>query len=73
MAYDYRKLLGKIVEVFGKQYVFADKMDWSERTCSLKLCGKVEWKQSDISKACGILEIPINDISTYFFNQKVLC
>lgn len=70
MAYDYRKLLEKIVEVFGKQYVFAKQMNWSERTCSLKLGNKVDWKQSDIVRACEVLGISVNDISTYFFCKK---
>lgn len=37
MSYDYSKLRGKIVEVFGKNEPFATAMDMSERTLSLKL------------------------------------
>jgi hypothetical protein len=71
MAYDYRKLIGKIIEKYSKQYVFAEAMDWSERTCSLKLTGKIEWKQSEILKACKLLCITEIDICTYFFALKV--
>lgn len=40
MAFNYNKLSGKIVEVFGTRYNFAKAMGWSERTLSLKMSGK---------------------------------
>ena len=72
LQYDYKKLVGKIAEVFGKQYLFAQKMGWSERTCCLKLNNKIEWKQSEILRACELLGITDAEICTYFFTQKVL-
>lgn len=72
MPYDYRKLLGKITEKYEKRYAFAAAIGWSERTCSLKLNGKKQWKQSEMSEACKLLDIPVCDIATYFFTQKVL-
>ena len=51
MAFDYSKLRGKIVEIFGTQSCFAVAMGWSERTLSLKLNGLRTWKQPDICKA----------------------
>jgi hypothetical protein len=72
MSYDYRKLIGKISEIFGKQYAFAKAIGWSERTCCLKLNSKIDWKQTEIIKACALLHIDEADISTYFFNLKVL-
>lgn len=72
MTYDYRKLMGRIVEKFVKQYAFAEAMDWSERTCSLKLSGKIEFKQSEITKACKLLGIKDSELCTYFFTLKVL-
>ena len=50
MAFDYSKLRGKIVEIFGTQSCFAVAMGWSERTLSLKLNGLRTWKQPDICK-----------------------
>ena len=41
MAFNYAKLLGKIVEIFGTQRKFAEAMGLSERTISLKLNGKM--------------------------------
>ncbi|MDO4307239.1 MAG: DUF739 family protein [Eubacteriales bacterium] len=69
--YDYRKLSGRITEICGTQYNFAKKINLSERTVSLKLSGKVEFKQGEITKACKILQIEENEISDYFFKQIV--
>lgn len=67
MPYNYSKLLGRIVEKVGTQSKFADKMGLSERTISLKLNGKVGWKQSEISLACHVLDIHETEIPAYFF------
>lgn len=71
MAYDYSKLKGKIKEVCSTQYAFAEKMGISERTLSLKLSGKVDWKQKDIIKAMDILRISKDEVEQYFFKTKV--
>lgn len=67
MPYNYSKLLGRIAEMVGTQGNFADKMGLSERSISLKLNGKVGWKQCEIVKACEVLEICDGDIPSYFF------
>lgn len=71
MAFNYNKLKGRIVEMFGNQIEFAKAMEWSERTLSLKLNGKVSWKQSDILKAVKLLKLSENDIQEYFFTIEV--
>ena len=71
MAYDYSKLLGRIVEKYGTQSNFADAMGLSERSISLKLNGKVGWKQHEIVKACEILDISADDLCKYFFTLWV--
>lgn len=71
MAFDYNKLRGRIVELFGNQGEFAKAMNWSERTLSLKMNGKVSWKQTDIVKAVELLKLSDNDIKPYFFTLKV--
>lgn len=71
MAFDYRKLKGRIIEKFGSQINFSKAMEWSERTLSLKMNGKVSWKQPEICKAIKLLELSENDIKEYFFNPKV--
>lgn len=71
MPYNYAKLLGRIVEKVGTQSCFADKMGLSERSISLKLNGKVGWKQSEIAKACEVLSIRDDEIPSYFFATQV--
>lgn len=71
MAYDYSKLLGKITERVGTQAMFAERMNLSERTISLKLNGRIGFKQDEIIKACNILDISPEMISDYFFKAKV--
>lgn len=69
VAFNYAKLTGKIVEKYGTQLRFSEAMGLSERTISLKLNSKVEWKQGEISRACAILGISSDDIPAYFFAQ----
>lgn len=71
MSYNYSKLLGRIVEKVGTQGKFAERMNLSERTISLKLNGKIEWKQNEIANACQILDIQEREIATYFFALEV--
>ena len=71
MAFNYNKLKGRIVEMFGNQIEFAKAMEWSERTLSLKLNGKVSWKQSDILKAVKLLKLSENDIQEYCYTIEV--
>lgn len=71
MAYDYKKLSGKIVEVCGTQAIFAKKMKLSERTISMKLNNKIAWKQTEIQKAVEVLGLSDMDIQVYFFTLKV--
>ncbi len=71
MAYDYSILNGKIVEVCKTRSEFAKRMNISERTLSLKLGGKVSWKQPEMVRACKVLNIPHKDIPSYFFKLKV--
>ena len=68
MAFDYRKLRGKIVEKYGSQSEFSVVM---ERTLSLKMNSKVPWKQKEICKAASLLDISDGDIGDYFFATRV--
>ena len=67
MPYNYRKLLGRIVEKCGTQAAFAEKMELSERSVSLKLNGLRPWKQEEIARACTVLDIRETEIPAYFF------
>lgn len=63
----YRKLKGKIKEVFDTQEAFAEAMGMSKTALSQRLNGSVEWKASEIAKACDLLHIPLADAFLYFF------
>lgn len=67
MPYNYAKLLGRITEFCGTQAKFAEALGMSERSVSLKLNGKVGWKQSEMAKACEVLRIEFTEIGKYFF------
>ncbi len=71
MAFDYSKLRGKIREVFGTQSKFAKAMGLSSVTLSAKLNNTVAFTQSEINRACELLQIPLEFIPIYFFTEKV--
>lgn len=68
LKFTYRKLRGKIVEVFGTNYRFAEALDISENSLSKKLNGKTNFNQSDIIEWCSLLNIPIEEAGIYFFS-----
>ena len=70
LDYDYSKLKGKIIEVFGTQRDFAKAIGISQQTISYKLNGLAEWAQEDIEKTISALGIPANEIHIYFFTKK---
>ena len=50
----FRKLQGKIKETF-------------ETTITAKLKGRIDWKRTEMRKACELLGIPIEKVYEYFF------
>ena len=71
VKFDYSKLKGRIREIFDTQSAFADAMGISAITLSAKLNNKVQWKSSEIDKACELLKIAKEEIPIYFFTPKV--
>lgn len=71
MKFNYSKLKGKIVEVFGTQRNFATAIGLSERSVSLKLNNITEFSQDEIFKIVQALGIDWNQIHDYFFTQYV--
>ncbi len=67
LNYDYSKLTGKIIEVFGTRDAFAKALGVTKESVSLKLKGKTPWKQIEIDKTCELLDIDKSDICIYFF------
>lgn len=71
MKFDYSKLRGKIIEVYGTIEKFAIAMNLSKTSLSGKLNNRVGFTQAEISKACILLKIPLEFIPVYFFTKKV--
>ena len=69
--YDYSKLEGRIVEIFGTQSKFAKEMGISEHSMSMKLNNKKSFKQPEIHLAIILLRLTEYDIPDYFFKKKV--
>ena len=71
MAFDYSKLKGKIREVFGTQENFANVIGCSATSINYKLNNKSKFTQDEISKSVSALKISPEEISIYFFTEKV--
>ena len=71
IKFDFSMLRGKIREVCGSELKFGDAMGWSQTTLYAKLNGQVDFKQSEILRACDILDIMTEFIPVYFFTVKV--
>ena len=67
MVRDYSNLVGQIYWKFGSKSKFADEMGISRLTLDKKLSSKTDWTQSEIRKACEILDIEKKKIPDYFF------
>ena len=64
---DYRKLKGKIKEVFNSQAAFAKAMGMSYTALNQRLNGAIEWKAPEMVDACKLLGIPLEEAYLYFF------
>lgn len=69
-AYNYRKLRGKIREIYGTQAAFAKALGIAESTLSLKLCNKTEWEQTEMLKGMTLLGEDASAISMYFYEKE---
>jgi len=67
----YSKLRGLIVEKYGSQRKFAEKIGLSEQTVVAKLADRSEFSQSDIIEWSNALDIPADMVSAYFFGEKL--
>ena len=68
--FDYSMLYGKIKDVFGTQEAFGDAMEMSRTAINARLKQNIEWKSSEIAKACDLLGILLTDAHLYFFVKK---
>lgn len=71
VVHDYRKLKGKIVEVFDNPGDFCRAMDLSSASYSRKINNRSDWKQDEIERSVVLLGLSVNDIPDYFFTPRV--
>lgn len=69
MEFNYNKLRGRIIEIFGSQKAFSKKINLSEQSITAKLNGRSDFSQNDILKWSNALNMDKKDIGIYFFNQ----
>lgn len=65
--FNYQKLRGRIVEVYGSQSAYCKENRVNESSFSQKLTNKRYFDQEEILEHCKNLNIPYNQISDYFF------
>lgn len=67
MPYTYNKLRGRIIEIYGSQDKFADKLGQSKNSVSKKMTGKTGFSQSDIVQWSLLLNVSVDQYGEYFF------
>lgn len=66
LEFNYSKLKGRIVEKFGSQASFIDKLSMSEVTFIKKIKNGY-FNQKEIAEIINALDLTVNDIPYYFF------
>lgn len=65
--YEYRKLIGRIIELYGTRKEFARVIGISENSLSLKLTGKTNISREDIVKWSKLLNISPDEYGSFYF------
>ena len=71
VQFDYSRLKGRIVEVFGTQDAFAEAIKLGRVSVSQRLNNKLEFSQGEMLRSAEALSFPLSEISSYFFTEKV--
>lgn len=70
MQFDYSKLKGRIIELFGTRKAFADALHKSEVLVSKKLNNKSSFSQQSMDEWGKVLQIDVCDYGLYFCTPK---
>lgn len=68
-TFNLAKLRGRMVEKFGTVYRAAEAAGIRRELISLALNAKRELTPTEIFKLCEVLEIPDDEIRSYFFTE----
>ena len=71
MEYDYSKLKGRMIEMYGSQRDFAKAIKRNDAYVSRYLNGNGKFTQSVMALWIEALDIALTDIGVYFFTPKV--
>ena len=63
----YGMLRERIQKVYNTQQEFAKAMGKNTASINAKLNGKTDWTSTEISKACMLLNISMDEMPNYFF------
>ena len=69
--FDYSFLKGRIVEIYGNQEKFAEKLGISRQSLSQKMTQRTQWKQKEICRAISLLSLNSTEVVSCFFTLKV--
>lgn len=64
-------LRGRIIQKYGSQGAFAQRLNKTEQTVTAKLNGRSQFTQDDILEWCNALDIVAEDVGEYFFAEKL--
>ena len=67
----YAKLRGRIREIYGTQKAFASAIGLSATELSMRLGDKTSWSADEMRKAIICLQIPADELPSYFFRPEV--
>lgn len=70
-TYNYSKLKGKIIEVFGSQRAFASALGKGEEYVSRFLNGRFFLEQPELETWMELLDVPFEEVRVYFFTHQV--
>jgi transcriptional regulator with XRE-family HTH domain len=67
MKFDYSKLRGRIIEIYGSQHEFAKALGISKQAVSKKMNGKIPFHQTEMVVISNLLNFPVSEMDKYFF------
>lgn len=73
MAFNFNKLVGRIIERYGTRRAFAAAAGFSETALSARLNNQVPFRPEEIKRICApeLLDIPDHEVTVYFFTPEV--
>jgi hypothetical protein len=70
VAFDFRKLRGRIIELYGTCANFAGVMERSNGWLSVRLNNVVPWQPDEMIAAARLLNISAEEIHVFFLTPK---